>query len=224
MQGLYKKVIKGDYQPIPRGFSQDLSQLISLLIQVDPKLRPNCSQILKTQFISKRITGNLEVENSDSNLLGTIKLFKNMPIEKLPRAKYRDDLRQNLSEPPAERVSDFKKMKNKQRTRDNLKLKKQVMTGKISDYSFDSLSNIGKLGLSSEKPKRSQRFKTMLRENYDTLKLPGVTQKSKKHHLLDGLDSVQKDSYILKYLPMPNQRKRVFKRNPNVNQSYIVQM
>lgn len=42
MQGLYKKVLKGIYPKIPSIFSSDLSALVKFLIQVTPKMRPDC--------------------------------------------------------------------------------------------------------------------------------------------------------------------------------------
>ena len=40
MQGLYKCVLKGVYPKIPAQFSNDLSEMIKALLQVDPKNRP----------------------------------------------------------------------------------------------------------------------------------------------------------------------------------------
>ena len=40
MRGLFNRVVKGVYPKIPPHYSADLSQMISSLLQVDPKLRP----------------------------------------------------------------------------------------------------------------------------------------------------------------------------------------
>ncbi|MFN9904853.1 MAG: protein kinase domain-containing protein [bacterium] len=54
MEGLYKKVIRGFYPKIPSQYSQDLSNTIRALLQVNPKLRPNCGNFhnyrLNSQF------------------------------------------------------------------------------------------------------------------------------------------------------------------------------
>ena len=42
MEGLYKKVIRGFYPKIPAQYSQDLNNTIRFLLQVNPKMRPNC--------------------------------------------------------------------------------------------------------------------------------------------------------------------------------------
>jgi NIMA (never in mitosis gene a)-related kinase len=42
MKGLYEKVLKGQYPKLPTGFSNDLSNMIKVLLHVSPKLRPSC--------------------------------------------------------------------------------------------------------------------------------------------------------------------------------------
>lgn len=42
MEGLYKKIIKGEYQKLPLNYSSDLNDLIRILLQTDPHKRPNC--------------------------------------------------------------------------------------------------------------------------------------------------------------------------------------
>jgi NIMA (never in mitosis gene a)-related kinase len=44
MQGLYKKVTKGQYPRIPSHFSQDMATIIKYLLQVSPNIRPNCGK------------------------------------------------------------------------------------------------------------------------------------------------------------------------------------
>ena len=43
MQGLYRKVLKGNYPKIPRSYSQDLANVIKSLLTVSPYARPTCS-------------------------------------------------------------------------------------------------------------------------------------------------------------------------------------
>lgn len=40
MQGLFEKVVKGNYPKIPKKFSDDLAIIIKGLLQVKPKNRP----------------------------------------------------------------------------------------------------------------------------------------------------------------------------------------
>ena len=48
MDGLYKKVIKGQYSKIGNGYSDDLSNVIKMMLQVNPSNRPNAKQLLKS--------------------------------------------------------------------------------------------------------------------------------------------------------------------------------
>jgi NIMA (never in mitosis gene a)-related kinase len=42
MKGLYEKVLKGQYPKLPTGYSNDLANIIKVLLHVSPKLRPSC--------------------------------------------------------------------------------------------------------------------------------------------------------------------------------------
>lgn len=46
MEGLYNRVIKGQFNKISDRFSPDLSEVIKLLIQVQPEMRPTCGKII----------------------------------------------------------------------------------------------------------------------------------------------------------------------------------
>lgn len=51
MNGLYKRVLKGQYPPIDRQYSQELSKVLAAMLRVDPQLRPSCSQILDLDYV-----------------------------------------------------------------------------------------------------------------------------------------------------------------------------
>ena len=94
MEGLYNKVIKGVYQKIPDCYSNDLSQIISLLIQVDSNKRPSCDDLLKNPIILKRIEffksfSSDDIEE-DQALLRTITIPKNLLFlsANLPKSNY----------------------------------------------------------------------------------------------------------------------------------------
>ena len=44
MEGLYNRVIKGQFNKISDKFSNDLWEVVKLLIQVQPEMRPNCGK------------------------------------------------------------------------------------------------------------------------------------------------------------------------------------
>lgn len=53
MEGLYKKIIKGNYVPIPDTFSKDLDQVVRALLTVNADDRPDCGKILSMPQVLK---------------------------------------------------------------------------------------------------------------------------------------------------------------------------
>ena len=112
MEGLYNKVIKGQFSRIPDRFSNELFEIVKLLIQINTDARPSCDEILRNPIILKRIeyfksfTG--EQENEDKALLQTIRIPKNLLFlsDKLPKPNYSKHMRSSNS------VSDKLNMKN----------------------------------------------------------------------------------------------------------------
>lgn len=72
MAGLYKKVIKGDYPRIPRGYSRELSDVVNALLRVNPHQRPSCDQILKIPRVMNHSQKNANMNPIDNSLLSTI--------------------------------------------------------------------------------------------------------------------------------------------------------
>ena len=113
MEGLYNKVIKGQFNRIPDRFSNELFEIVKLLIQINTDSRPSCDEILKNPIVQKRIeyfksfTG--EQENEDKALLQTIRIPKNLLFlsDKLPKPNYSKHMRSSSNG-----VSDKLNMKN----------------------------------------------------------------------------------------------------------------
>ncbi|RNF07943.1 putative serine/threonine-protein kinase [Trypanosoma conorhini] len=51
MKALVQKILKGVYPPIHSSYSPNLSKLISAMLQIDPRLRPNVSQLILLPYI-----------------------------------------------------------------------------------------------------------------------------------------------------------------------------
>ena len=80
MDGLYKKVVKGNFQKLPSHYSVDLNNVVKTLLKVNPQLRPNCDKILSTPPIQRRMEDKLMLESDEDHvaeLLQTIKLPTN---------------------------------------------------------------------------------------------------------------------------------------------------
>ena len=94
MEGLFKKVCKGQYSRIPDRFSDDLFTIVQFLLQVNPATRPSCEQILNHPVVTKRIeyfkSFAGENESEDKCLLKTIHMPKNLLFlsDKLPKPNY----------------------------------------------------------------------------------------------------------------------------------------
>ena len=99
MEDLYKKVLKGQYAKINDKYSDDISNIIKLLLKVNPNERPTCDQILKNKSVMERIDffkdreGFIDdnFDNMDEiKLLKTLRVTKNLLFlsEQLPDANY----------------------------------------------------------------------------------------------------------------------------------------
>ena len=105
MQGLYRKVTRGQYAKISSAYSQDLAALLAQLLQVNAKMRPSCKQILELYSVQKRAQLIQRKEASSKSLLesqllppddllGTIKVPRNLHNleERLPKPNYQRNL------------------------------------------------------------------------------------------------------------------------------------
>lgn len=120
MAGLFKKVLKGIYPKIPVKYSQELSSMVRLLLQVSPNLRPTCEKILKMPMIVNKIEKlipDILIDDADQNiLLQTIRVPKNLMFltDKLPKPFYEDEEgKRNTSDFSKINKSDSKQNKRK---------------------------------------------------------------------------------------------------------------
>jgi NIMA (never in mitosis gene a)-related kinase len=74
MEALYNKVIKGNYPKISDKYSKDISDIIKLLLKVNPKDRLSCDQILKHDIIKKRLEF-FQATNGYEDLILWMKVF-----------------------------------------------------------------------------------------------------------------------------------------------------
>ena len=99
MEGLYNKVIKGQYEKICDKYSKDISDILKFLFKVKPTERPSCGQILKHPAVIKRLeffraqagSENVDFDDMDEGvLLRTIRIPKNILnlSDKLPESNY----------------------------------------------------------------------------------------------------------------------------------------
>jgi len=100
MQGLYKKILKGVFPKVPEHFSSDINTMLKIMIQVNPKKRPTCAQLVEHPIFAKREQKYFadlyeqEDKNEDfhSILLKTIRIPKNIMhlSSRLPKKNYQN--------------------------------------------------------------------------------------------------------------------------------------
>ncbi|KRX07956.1 Protein kinase-like domain [Pseudocohnilembus persalinus] len=94
MEGLYKRVIRGQYPKIPSHYSADLGAVIKQLLQVNPHMRPSSEKILQLPGLVRHMRESnfehLESEEGNNNLLQTIKVPRNLHFltDRLPKPNY----------------------------------------------------------------------------------------------------------------------------------------
>ena len=104
MDELYKKVLSGDIGNLPEKYSNDLYEVVLLMMKVNSNKRPNCNDILNNNFVKKRIEYFKSMNNSENNddnlnmdefeeqyLLKTIHIPKNLLFlsNQLPKPNYK---------------------------------------------------------------------------------------------------------------------------------------
>lgn len=203
MQGLYKKVIKGEYPPLPRTFSKDLHSAVSGLLQVNPNNRLTCDQILTFNSVI-RFLNESTYENTQNLLLKTINFPKTNPqiIEILPKSKFDESKTPDI---PIICLEDSK-VKNKSSL--NLPTMKKTRDSSVPiQRSFKEREN-------SEKSLQNiQRYRKMvLKKDFGALKLPKVN---------NYLKSVGKNLQGKEFTIAPRIKSEKFSRKPNTNRSLI---
>ena len=155
MEGLYKKVTKGQYSKIPDIFSNDLHQIIIFLLQVNPKLRPSCDQILNHPIVQKRIdyfkviTGENENKvnknNNNKGLLKTIHMPKNLIFlsDKLPKPNYDKSIKEEIEENDERNGISYREIEHKEINEENNIKKYNSLSNPVKYYEHaNSLGNI----------------------------------------------------------------------------------
>jgi len=85
LHDLASKILKGKYSPIPSFYSDNMSLLITTLLKVNPKDRPNINQILKFPLLSDRIASFLDENTFKDEFSHTIihnKMYFEKPAKK----------------------------------------------------------------------------------------------------------------------------------------------
>lgn len=163
MEGLFKKVSKGLYQPIPKKYSLELSNLVRSLLKANPDKRPTCDEILRMPSVKKKANAyfpesTLDLESNE--LLKTIVFPKNLMYltDQLPTPCYDEDESNEFNESIKASTLPHKKASNK-RTSSKLlsRSKKSSGTrGSMHDNEYEYAETISKSSKSRKSRDKSQ--------------------------------------------------------------------
>ena len=155
MEALYNKVVKCQYGKISDRYSNDISEIIKLLLKVKSKDRPTCGQILKHPLVKKRLeffqaqAGNENIDIDDMEegvLLRTIRIPQNILFlsDKLPEANYENPYQKIKNKKSMEKNNSVEKHKDKGNTFPNSCLpdiNSKIKKSKQKDSNNNTINN-----------------------------------------------------------------------------------
>jgi NIMA (never in mitosis gene a)-related kinase 1/4/5 len=173
MQGLYEKVIKGEFSPIQTHFSKDLRFVLRQLLQIEPSKRPTCEQLFRMPAVQRHLINSPE-QNEQNILLSPIKIPENQVLtsETLPKSNYTSLSKSDvpyLKQSPSKAI----KWNNKSLGINN------------NSYSPDYIKNY-------------KYHKDAIKDSYAALKLPGL-----KHPGKASPQPIRKIRELEEYFSMP---------------------
>ena len=204
MEDLFKKIMRGIYPRISSKYSEDLSDVLKLMIQVEVGARPSCEELLKMPMIYKRIeffneNKDLDIleESKDSNkklvLLKTINvpnklenLGKNLPKPNYNTEANNQSFQNNNSK--IHRKYDILPTVKKSNNQKNKNWKKSIESTKGDDsyMQYEIINN-------SNGSIKSQRKKTIEE------RIPQSVPKNKNNYIVNN-----SNDNLNRYLILPN--------------------
>ena len=79
MNGLYKKVVSGNYPPLSSRYSIEFREIIHMMLQPDPSLRPTCHQLLSLPAMVEKVN---QFGQFDQNIATARERFLTVPGQK----------------------------------------------------------------------------------------------------------------------------------------------
>ena len=203
MEGLYNKVIKGHYPKIGDRYSSDISEIIKMLLKVNPSDRPTCAQILKHRIIKKRLeffksNANFEdIDNIDEGvLLQTIRIPKNVLFlaDRLPGSNY--NKKKNEKNLPDIKFTEGNESNNNNNNKksNNMHMKLNSVSKSVVQKENNNNNNYNSENLTETKKNDSQEQSKIIKD-----------QKIKILKEEEGLPNLEKDKVDIN--PINSQRK-----------------
>jgi NIMA (never in mitosis gene a)-related kinase 1/4/5 len=200
MQGLYKKVVKGEYPGIPKTFSQDFAAVIEGLIQLNPNKRLRCGQIISMPAVARHIK-IVDEQEEPNELLKTIEFPQHVATfaDQLPRPKFEDT-------PPQRNKSGLPKLKA---------ISKQIAGREKSEPPMHASHSSN--DRSSDKSLYYLKYyrEMILKENYGALRIPKLRYHYSKHN---DASRIERESSV------PRVRSEKVTRKQGTNKSLLLKL
>ena len=209
MEELYKKVMRGNYPRIPSKYSEDLSDTIKLMIQVEAGARPSCEELLKMPMISKRIeyfNNNNDIDITEEQNESINKKFELLKTIMVPNKL--ENLAKNLPKPNYDTEGNIRSFQ-----KSNRNVHKQY--GSLALSNTDLLPNIKK-------------DKINLKNNYEKNSKSIIAESSKERIQIINKNNrslnINENNYeyrerIPRSLP---KNTNIIKNKPKINQNLIL--
>ena len=139
LSGLYKKVCAGVFERIPAQYSNDLQNVISSLLKLDPKKRPDTEELLANPVVVRCYKGEIETESKEEAngdcLLQTIKYnpkdlkgLKNI----LPKANYIVQEKEDSESVSRKSIKEEVKTKEEAKSKEEAKNREEVKPKEVA--------------------------------------------------------------------------------------------
>jgi len=209
MEELYKKVMRGNYPKIPSRYSEDLSDTIKLMIQVEAGARPSCEELLKMPMISKRIeyfNNNNDIDITEEQNESINKKFELLKTIMVPNKL--ENLAKNLPKPNYDTEGNIRSFQ-----KSNRNVHKQY--GSLTLSNTDLLPNIkkDKINIKNNYEKNSKSIIT--ESNKERIKI--INQNNRSLNINEN--NYEYRERIPRSLP---KNINIIKNKPKINQNLIL--
>ena len=233
MAELYKKIMKGEYQALPKNYCSDLDYVISLMLQVNAKARPTTEMILSLNEVKLRVEeydvfrkGNNVECDSDCNVAiisenDILSKDKKVVLETIRMPKELVNLNNKL--PTANYDNENKDKKKGLQCIKNMSFPNTMLPTIINKYNFNKCSK------HIESKKSSIQFKVNNKYNFNEL---DKENEGMKRNMSVSASKYKDLKYIDRpYIPQILKNKKTLKQNKsdisifgNLNYSYNIKL
>ena len=196
---VYNNVMNCKYHSIPKMYSNELSEIIQKLLQVNPKKRPTCVQILNDDIVIQKLkflfsnNDNNNNYNINNKLKNIIKSNSNLSLRGTYDSNYKEEAKTN----------DYNYIQQKKINNNNYRIFKNYAT----DTSMKDDNKI--INISRENNKSENK-----RKNSMTIKKHQNSSNSlQKNPKLDKSNSYLSNGTPSKYVPMCQQKSKILSGN-----------